>query len=47
MPIDDRGLVDFSIQDFIRSLVLGLESLVGLITGSRRENEGTRRDGRR
>ena len=30
----------------LRSLVLGLESLLGLITGSRRENGGTRRDER-
>jgi hypothetical protein len=33
--------------DLIRSLLAGLESLLGLlITGSRRENGGTRRDGR-
>ena len=32
--------------DLIRSLLLGLEGLLGLlITGSRRENGGTRRDG--
>ena len=34
--------------DLLRSLLLGLESLLGLlITGSRRENGGSRRNGRR
>jgi hypothetical protein len=34
--------------DLLRSLLAGLESLgLLLITGSRRENGGTRRDGRR
>ena len=34
--------------DLIRSLLLGLEDLLGLlITGSRRENGGSRRIGRR
>jgi hypothetical protein len=35
--------------DLLRSLLAGLEGLLGLllITGSRRENGGTRRDGRR
>jgi hypothetical protein len=47
MPVHDDGLVDLSLQGILRSLVLGLESLVGLITGSRRENGGTRRDERR
>jgi hypothetical protein len=46
MPLDDRGLVDLSFQGILRSLVLGLESLLGLITGDRRENGGTRRDER-
>jgi hypothetical protein len=33
--------------DLLRSLLLGLEGLLGLlITGSRRENGGTRRNGR-
>jgi hypothetical protein len=32
--------------DLLRALLLGLEGLLGLlITGSRRENGGTRRDG--
>jgi hypothetical protein len=41
MPIDS-GLVDVSL--LLRSLALGLESVLALITGSRRENGGTRRD---
>jgi hypothetical protein len=41
MPIDS-GLVDVSL--LLRSLALGLESLLALITGSRRENGGTRRE---
>jgi hypothetical protein len=44
MPVDS-GLVDVSL--LLRALALGLENLLGLITGSRRENGGTRRDGRR
>jgi hypothetical protein len=36
-----------SLLDLIRSLLAGLDGLLGLlITGSRRENGGTRRDGR-
>jgi hypothetical protein len=43
MPLDS-GLSDLSLQGLVRSLLLGLEGLVGLlITGSRRENGGTRR----
>ena len=38
-------LSDVSILALLRSL-LGLDGLLGLITGSRRENGGTRRDGR-
>jgi hypothetical protein len=41
MPMDS-GLFDVSL--LLRSLALGLESLLALITGSRRENGGTRRD---
>jgi hypothetical protein len=44
MPVDS-GLVDVSL--LLRALALGLASLLGLITGSRRENGGTRRDRRR
>ena len=43
MPVDS-GLVDVSILGLLRSLRLGLDGLLGLvITGSRRENGGTRR----
>jgi hypothetical protein len=44
MPVEDTGLVDVSLLGLLRSLLLGLDSLLGLITGSRRENGGTRRD---
>jgi hypothetical protein len=43
MPVQDAGLVDVSFVGIIRSLLLGLDGLLGLITGSRRENGGTRR----
>ena len=46
VPLDNPGLVDVSLLGLLRSLLLGLESLLGLITGSRRENGGTRRDER-
>jgi hypothetical protein len=47
MPLNTTGLSDGSLLSLVRSLLLGLESLVGLlITGSRRENGGTRRNGR-
>jgi hypothetical protein len=47
MPLNDSGLSDGSLLGLLRSLVVGLESLLGLlITGSRRENGGTRRNGR-
>jgi hypothetical protein len=46
VPIDGSGLVDVSLPGILRSLLLGLDSLLGLITGSRRENGGTRRNGR-
>jgi len=45
MPLED-GSLEVSLLSLIRSLLLGIESLLGLITGSRRENGGTRRDGR-
>jgi hypothetical protein len=44
-PIDSNPLADVSILALLRSL-LGLDGLLGLITGSRRENGGTRRNGR-
>jgi hypothetical protein len=43
MPIGTDPLADVSLLALLR---LGLESLLGLITGSRRENGGMRRDGR-
>jgi hypothetical protein len=46
MPSHDSGLTDLSLSGLIRGLLLGLEGLVVLITGSRRENGGTRRDER-
>jgi hypothetical protein len=47
IPLNGSGLDDVSLLGLLRSLLAGLESLLGLlITGSRRENGGTRRDGR-
>jgi hypothetical protein len=46
LPVDDAGLIDVSLLGLLRSLLLGLDSLLGLITGSRRENGGSRRDER-
>ena len=45
MPIEDNGLADVSLLALLRSL-LSLDGLLELITGSRRENGGTRRDER-
>jgi hypothetical protein len=45
VPIEN-GSLEVSLLSLIRSLLVGFESLLGLITGSRRENRGTRRDGR-
>jgi hypothetical protein len=47
LPADDSGILDVGVLSLLRSLLLGLEDLLGLITGSRRENGGTRRIGRR
>jgi hypothetical protein len=47
VPLNDAGLVDVSALGLLRSLLVGLDGLLGLITGSRRENGGTRRDERR
>jgi hypothetical protein len=44
MPVEGSGS-DVSILAQLRSL-LGLDGLLGLITGSRRENGGTRRNER-
>jgi len=46
MPVNNSGLEAVSVVEILRSLLLGLDGLLGLITGSRRENGGTRRDGR-
>ena len=46
MPLNEPGLADVSFIEILRSILLGLDGLLGLITGSRRENGGTRRDGR-
>jgi hypothetical protein len=45
VPIEPNSLSDVSLLALLRSL-LGLDGLLGLITGSRRENGGTRRNGR-
>jgi hypothetical protein len=47
LPLNDSGILDVSLLSLIRSLLVGLEDLLGLITGSRRENGGSRRIERR
>jgi hypothetical protein len=47
VPLRDLEPQGVSPLDLLRSLLAGLEGLLGLlITGSRRENGGTRRNGR-
>ena len=47
VPLRDLESHDVSLLGLIRSLLAGLDSLLGLlITGSRRENGGTRRNER-
>jgi hypothetical protein len=46
VPMNDTSLLEVALLSLIRSLLLGLEDLLGLITGSRRENGGSRRIGR-
>jgi hypothetical protein len=47
VPLRDLQPHGVSLLDLLRSLLAGLDGLLGLlITGSRRENGGTRRDGR-
>jgi hypothetical protein len=41
VPSDNLGLVDVSLFGLLRSLELGIERVIALITGSRRET-GTR-----
>jgi len=45
LPIEPASLYDVSLFDLLRSLP-GLDGLLELITGSRRENGGRRRNGR-
>jgi hypothetical protein len=45
LPVTDNMVVA-TLFEILRSLLLGLDGLLGLITGSRRENGGTRRDRR-
>jgi hypothetical protein len=46
VPVRELESQGVSPLDLLRSLLAGLEGLLGLlITGSRRENGGTRRDG--
>ena len=45
VPVED-GSLEVTLLSLIRSLLVGIESLLGLITGSRREDRGTRRDER-
>jgi hypothetical protein len=47
VPLASGGLRDDSFLGLLLVLVEGLAGLVELITGSRRENGGMRRDGRR
>jgi len=47
VPVHDLPSSNVSLLDLLRSLLAGLDGLLGLlITGSRRENGGTRRDER-
>jgi hypothetical protein len=45
IPVTEN-LIDATLFGILRSLLLGLDGLLGLITGSRRENGGTRRNRR-
>jgi hypothetical protein len=48
VPVRDLRAQGVSLLDLLRSLLAGLEGLLGLlITGSRRENGGSRKDGSR
>lgn len=47
LPVGSAGLAEVSPLSLIRSLIVGLEDIIVLVTGSRREIGGTRRDGRR
>ena len=43
VPMNQTGIIDVVILPLLRSLLLGLDGLLGLITGSRQENGGSRR----
>ena len=43
VPLPETGFVDVVLLPLFRSILLGLDGLLGLITGSRQENGGTRR----
>ncbi len=43
VPVNETGIVDVVLLPLLRSLLLGLDGLLELITGSRQENGGTRR----
>ena len=43
VPMNDAQVTDVSLLALLRSLLIGLDGLLGLITGSREENGGTRR----
>jgi hypothetical protein len=43
VPVNETGIVDVVLLPLLRSILLGLDGLLGLITGSRQENGGTRR----
>jgi hypothetical protein len=47
LPARPLDLLEVSLLSLLRILLVGVEDIVVLITGSRRENGGTRRDGRR
>ncbi len=44
LPLETR---EVPVLSLIRSILVGLESLIGLIAGNRREHGGTRRSDRR
>ena len=43
VPLSENGFVYVVVLPLLRSLLLGLDGLLGLITGSRQENGGSRR----
>lgn len=47
IPQAGTSLTEVAFLELIHSLLVGLDGLLGLITGPRRENRGTRRDERR